>query len=159
MSSSELSFSIRGAVLDDCQPIAEFNTRLASETEGKVLDPSTIEKGVRALLNDPRHGRYFVAVDRGRIVGQMMHTREWSDWRNGEIWWIQSVYDLPEFRRRGIFRSLYRHLETLATEDSLVVGIRLYVEKQNSRAISTYESLGMADAGYSVMERMIRGVS
>ena len=148
------TFQIREAVPDDWQPIAEFNTRLAYETEGKVLDASTIEKGVRALLNDPRHGRYFVAVDHGQIVGQMMHTREWSDWRNGEIWWIQSVYVHPDHRRRGILRSLYRNLEKLAASDAQVVGLRLYVEKHNSKAISTYESLGMSDAGYAVMERI-----
>lgn len=157
MNSPKSKFQIRSADPDDWPSIAEFNTRLAYETEGKVLDASTIEKGVRALLNDQRHGRYFVAVEHGQLIGQMMHTREWSDWRNGEIWWIQSVYVHPDHRRRGIFRSLYRHLEKLAADDSHAVGLRLYVEKHNAKAISTYESLGMSDAGYSVMERMIRG--
>lgn len=157
MNTESRSFQIRSAVPDDCQHIADFNTRLAYETESKMLDPATIEKGVRTLLNDSRHGRYFVAVEGAEVIGQLMHTREWSDWRNGEIWWIQSVYVRPEDRRRGVFRALYQHLESLAFADPGVVGVRLYVEKQNSKAIATYHSLGMADAGYAVMERMVRG--
>jgi ribosomal protein S18 acetylase RimI-like enzyme len=146
--------TIRTAHPDDWKTIAEFNTRLALETEEKKLVPDTIAKGVQNLLADPRHGQYFVAEIDRRIVGQMMHTYEWSDWRNGEIWWLQSVYVHPEFRRKGVFRKLYRHLEELAERMPNVVGIRLYVEKHNFKAFEAYRSLGMHDAGYAVMERM-----
>jgi ribosomal protein S18 acetylase RimI-like enzyme len=147
---------IRDARPDDWPEIAEFNTRLAAETEGKTLRPEIIEAGVRTLLGDPRHGRYFVACQDGEVVGQMMFTREWSDWRNGEIWWLQSVYVRPEFRHRGVFRALYDHLERLARESSNVVGLRLYVESHNERAQAAYQKLGLKTAGYAVMERIFR---
>lgn len=146
---------IRLAEPQDAETIAEFNTRLAAETENKHLDPATIRTGVRALLADPHHGRYFVAVIDGKIVGQMMHTREWSDWRNGEIWWLQSVYIHSDYRRNGVFRALYRHLAELAEQSSQVVGLRLYVEEHNSKAIEAYQSLGLKLAGYAVMEKML----
>src|SRR5690606_619853 len=109
--------------------ISDFNTRLAAETEQKTLNPATIEAGVRALLADPTLGRYFLAVRDGRPIGQMMHTREWSDWRAGEIWWLQSVYVVPDARQQGVFRALYQHLDTLARAVPSVVGLRLYVEE------------------------------
>ncbi|WP_029247275.1 GNAT family N-acetyltransferase [Schlesneria paludicola] len=149
-------WTIRAAEHADWKAIADFNSRLALETEGKRLAPETIEAGVRALLSEPRHGRYFVACSGDRIVGQMMHTREWSDWRNGEIWWLQSVYVSPDHRRHGIFRTLYRHLEQMAELDPGVVGIRLYVERENAKAIEAYKSLGLVDAHYAVMETIFR---
>lgn len=147
---------IRSASVDDWAVIADFNRRLASETEGKVLRPEIIEAGVRALLSDSRHGRYFLATCGQTIVGQMMHTREWSDWRNGEIWWLQSVYVLPEFRSQGVFRSLYHHIEQLARHSSDVIGVRLYVETHNERAQQAYQRLGFRDASYTVMEQIFR---
>lgn len=144
---------IRGARPEDWPVIAEFNCRLAKESEGKTLHRSTIEAGVRALLADPQKGRYFVALDQGRLVGQLMHTREWSDWRNGDIWWLQSVYVLPEYRRRGIFRRLFEHLRQEAEADPSVVGLRLYVDVNNGRAHGVYRELGLKEAGYFVMER------
>jgi GNAT superfamily N-acetyltransferase len=149
-------FEIRPAGMEDGAVIAEFNSRLAAETEGKSLQPDVIHAGVRTLLSDPRHGRYFVALDADTIVGQIMHTREWSDWRNGEIWWLQSVFVLPEYRHRGVFRSLYRHLEQLARDSPEVVGLRLYVEAHNARAQQAYRNLGLHEAGYTVMERIFR---
>lgn len=149
-------FEIRSARIEDWAVIAEFNCRLASETEGKSLSPETIEAGVRTLLADPRHGRYFVALDANAVIGQIMHTREWSDWRNGEIWWLQSVYVLPEYRHRGVFRALYQHLEQLAQSSPDVVGLRLYVETHNTRAQQAYERLGFRDASYTVMEQIFR---
>lgn len=151
---AEQNWTIRAAVYADWMAIAEFNSQLALETEGKRLEPETIESGVRALLSDTRHGRYFVACIGDLLVGQMMHTREWSDWRNGEIWWLQSVYVSREHRRSGIFRALYQHLEQLAERDPGVVGIRLYVERENRKAIKAYNSLGLVDAHYSVMEKI-----
>ena len=149
-------FEIRPAGPEDAAVIADFNSCLAAETEGKSLQPDIIADGVRTLLADPRHGRYFVALNAGTIVGQIMHTREWSDWRNGEIWWLQSVYVLPEYRNRGVFRSLYGHLEQLARESPDVIGLRLYVETHNARAQEAYLRLGFRDASYTVMEQIFR---
>ena len=152
--SSESELQIRPAVLDDWPVIADFNTRLADETEGKHLDPDTIAKGVRRLLSEPQRGRYFVACLAGRVVGQIMHTSEWSDWRNGEIWWLQSVYVRSEFRQRGIFRALFAHLQDLAHSSLDVIGLRLYVEEHNTAAQATYDRLGLKLAGYVVMESL-----
>lgn len=147
---------IREARFDDWPVIADFNTRLAAETEGKRLDPDTIAQGVRTLLSQPQHGRYFVACFHGGIVGQIMHTREWSDWRNGEIWWLQSVYVLSDFRQRGVFRALFAHLQSLAQSSPEVIGLRLYFEEHNARAKEAYLNLGLKLAGYSVMEHIFR---
>ena len=151
----ESRFQIRLAVSSDWEAITDFNSRLASETEGKTLVAQTLGAGVRALLANPRHGRYLVACIGLRIIGQMMHTREWSDWRNGEIWWVQSVYVDPEFRRCGVFRDLFRAMEQLAEETSQVIGIRLYVEQDNLPAQKAYERLGLVHPGYTVMERFL----
>ena len=151
---AQLDLEIRPATLDDWETIADFNLRLAEETEPHALDRATVEAGVRALLADDRKGRYFVATVEGRIIGQLMHTREWSDWRNGDVWWLQSVYVDAGFRRRGVFASLKRHLEELAEGDPHVVGLRLYVERDNGHAQATYRSLGFESAGYLVMQRM-----
>ena len=147
-------FHIRRAVLDDWPTIAEYNSQLALETEDKRLDRPTLEAGVRAVLSDDSKGRYFVCVAGEQIVGQLMHTFEWSDWRNGMIWWLQSVFVHPEHRRQGIFRSLYNHLAQLASHEPTVVGLRLYVEVHNHRAQQTYGQLGMIDPGYQVMEQL-----
>jgi GNAT superfamily N-acetyltransferase len=146
---------VRLAGPDDWETVADFNIRLARETEGKQLVPDTVFAGVKALLADPRHGRYFVACLDRKIIGQMMHTREWSDWRNGEIWWLQSVYVHPDHRQAGVFRALFRHLEQLAEQSPDVVGLRLYVEENNTRAQAVYKSFGLSAAGYTVLERMI----
>lgn len=153
---TEARWEIRPAQFDDWPTIADFNTRLAGETEGKRLEPDTIAQGVRTLLSQPQHGRYFVAGIQGRIVGQIMHTREWSDWRNGEIWWLQSVYVLSEFRQRGVFRALFAHLQKLAQSSPDVIGLRLYVEEHNTRAQEAYLTLGLQRAGYTVMEHIFR---
>ena len=154
--STEADWEIRPARFDDWPAIADFNIKLASETEGKRLEPGTIAQGVCTLLSQPQHGRYFVACIEGRVVGQIMHTREWSDWRNGEIWWLQSVYVLGEFRQRGIFRALFTHLQRLAQASSDVIGLRLYVEEHNTRAQEAYLTLGLQRAGYTVMEHIFR---
>lgn len=152
---SETQFMIRVAVPEDSETIADFNCRLAAESEGKRLDPTTVRQGVNALLSDVRRGKYFVACDsNGQIAGQLMHTSEWSDWRNGDIWWLQSVYVHSDFRRQGVFRKLLQHLEQLARLTPGVVGLRLYVENKNARAQETYRSLGFADPCYRVMERL-----
>jgi len=147
-----MSISIRPATSADADFLAAGNVAMALETEHKRLDPATIAAGVRAALADPAKGRYFIAERAGERVGQLMITYEWSDWRNGTFWWIQSVYVVPDARRGGVFRALFRHLEQLAAADATVCGIRLYVERENDRAQSTYRHCGLEDAGYAVME-------
>jgi GNAT superfamily N-acetyltransferase len=143
---------IRDARPTDLAIIADFNCRMARETEGRSLDRDLIHAGVSAVLADAGKGRYCVAVVGDQVVGQLMLTFEWSDWRNGVLWWIQSVYIEPEFRRQGVFSSLYRHVESLARGDAQVRGIRLYVENGYERAQATYLALGMRRPGYQIME-------
>jgi GNAT superfamily N-acetyltransferase len=147
---------VRGAVADDWATIVDFNCRLAEESEGLLLDRETVTAGVKALLADKSRGRYLVACAGQEIVGQLMHTREWSDWRNGDLWWLQSVYVAPAWRRQGIFRSLFEYLaeEARTQTNPRVVGLRLYVEKHNSSAEQVYLNLGLQDAGYHVLERL-----
>jgi GNAT superfamily N-acetyltransferase len=148
--------AIRPATIGDVAVIVEFNCALATETERLRLDPAILEKGVRALLADESKGRYFLAEVQGEIAGQIMHTREWSDWRNGDLWWIQSVYVRPEFRSKGVFRGLFKHLRDAAESDPSIVGLRLYVEDHNERAVAVYGRLGLKPGGYSVMEDVWR---
>lgn len=148
---------VREATPDDWPTIAEFNRRLAHETESLALDGPTLEAGVKAALGDKSKARYFVACTHdGQIVGQLMHTYEWSDWRNGHIWWLQSVYVHPDYRSQGVFRLLFEHLARQAESDPAVVGLRLYVEDHNERAQAVYGRLGLDAAGYQVMERFFR---
>lgn len=151
-----MTHAIRPATLNDLETIVDFNVRLAAETEDTELDRENVRRGVRALLADPAHGAYYVACKDG-IIGQMMHTREWSDWRNGDIWWIQSVYVHPDHRRRGVCRALYAHLRAQAAADPGVVGLRLYVERDNARAQATYAAFGMRPGGYLVMQELFGG--
>lgn len=154
---ASIDATIRDADPEDAEIIAEFNARLASESEGMRLAPDLVEPGVKAMLADHSKGRYWVAEADDRIIGQIMVTYEWSDWRNGMIWWIQSVYVHGDYRRRGVFSALYRHVESLARRDPGVCGIRLYVEHENARAQRTYESLGMAMTDYRVMQLIFAG--
>lgn len=149
----DIPLLIREPVPGDLDVIVEFNTRIARETENKTLAAETLRAGVRALADDAERGRYFVACVEDRVVGQLMLTTEWSDWRNGTWWWIQSVYVHPEFRGRGVFRALFEHVEQQARECPGVVGVRLYVHRDNSAAQQVYQRLGMQDAGYVVFER------
>ncbi len=150
-----MQITVREALPDDAGIIAGFNSDMAMETEGKTLDPDLIGPGVAALLEDASRGRYWVAVDDNRVIGQLMVTYEWSDWRNGNIWWIQSVYVHPDWRRQGVFRALYQHVESIASATPGVIGLRLYVETGNTRAQQTYEALGMVKPNYLVMEAML----
>jgi GNAT superfamily N-acetyltransferase len=148
-------FILREGRSGDAGIIAAFNSAMAEETEGKALDPDRIGPGVQNLLEDATKGRYWVAECAGQVIGQLMVTYEWSDWRNGTIWWIQSVYVRPDWRRNGVFRALYRHVESLASETPQVVGLRLYVEENNRRAQQTYAALGMVKPSYLVMEALL----
>ena len=150
-----MNVRIRDAEPSDQEFLAHGNEAMALETEHKRLDPATIRRGVASALANPAHGRYFIAEDdAGDAVGQLMITYEWSDWRDGQFWWIQSVYVLPHARRGGVFRALYDHVDTLSRSTPGVIGLRLYVETGNSRAKKTYEALGMHSGHYSFYEWM-----
>jgi ribosomal protein S18 acetylase RimI-like enzyme len=149
-----MKFTLREARRSDADVIAKHNSAMAEETEAKLLDPAIAGPGVKALFGDSSLGRYWVAEANGQVIGQLMVTYEWSDWRNGTIWWIQSVYVRPESRRQGVFSALYRHVELLAAAEPDVIGLRLYVESNNLRAQQTYEALGMVKPGYLVMETL-----
>jgi ribosomal protein S18 acetylase RimI-like enzyme len=148
---------IRLATPADAGVLIEFNAAMALETEGKELLTDVIGAGVRSLLGNPAAGFYVVA-EQDSVLGSLMITKEWSDWRNGTFWWIQSVYVRPEFRRQGVYRSLYRHVQEIAAKDPAVCGFRLYVERENSHAQATYRSLGMKETHYKVFEDLKPGV-
>ena len=148
-----MELAIRPAQLADLPALLHGNSALAWETERKQLDHPTLSLGVEHVLNDAHKGFYTVAETDGRIVGHMLVTFEYSDWRNGWYWWIQSVYVRADARRTGVFRSLYDHLQTAATLDPTVIGLRLYVEHDNERALKTYTSLGMELEPYKLMGR------
>jgi GNAT superfamily N-acetyltransferase len=152
-SEATMPLTVRPAVATDAADIVEFNRLLALESEGKALDPGLLRAGVAAGLADPAKGRYFVAESAGRVVGQMMITYEWSDWRNGWFWWIQSVYVHAEARRQGVFRALFDHVRRLAAGQPDVIGLRLYVERDNHPAQETYRRLGLGPTGYLVLEQ------
>ncbi len=147
-----MTLVIRDATPADAGTIADFNNRLAEETEARSLAPDLIGPGVAAFLADPSKGRYWLAVVDDRIIAQIAVTYEWSDWRNGMIWWVQSVYVHADYRRRGVYSSLYRHVESQARSDFDVIGIRLYVERDNERAKTTYADLGMNMTNYRIMQ-------
>ena len=143
---------IRPASSQDLEVMVRFNLSLAKETEDKELNEPVVREGVAKALNRPELARYFIAEKEGRVVAQTMLTMEWSDWRAGSFWWIQSVYVEPDFRGQKVFSSIYRFIQNLATKDPECCGLRLYVELENKQAIQTYEKLGMARADYQIYE-------
>ena len=143
---------IRRATSDDSTFIVESNIAMASETEGLALKEDVVRSGVAAVLANDSLGFYLVAEIDGALAGQLMVTYEWSDWRNGLFWWIQSVYVRREFRRRGVYRALHRHVAEAAQEAGGVCGIRLYVEQDNTTAQQVYESLDMYRTRYQMYE-------
>ena len=145
-------FEVRRATGDDVAMLVENNCAMAHETEGKALDREVVTRGVRHLLANPSAGFYVVATEAGQPVGSLMITTEWSDWRDGTFWWIQSVYVSPAARRRGVYRTLYEHVQALAAEEADVCGFRLYVERENGAARATYAALGMAETAYRLYE-------
>jgi GNAT superfamily N-acetyltransferase len=143
---------IRPATLEDTEFLVGGNASMALETEARALDTHTLRAGVCAVFDDPARGFYLIAEIDGQPAGQMMITYEWSDWRNGAFWWIQSVYTLPDSRGRGVFKALYSHVESLARENGGVCGLRLYVEAHNQPAKTTYERCGMSESVYRMFE-------
>jgi GNAT superfamily N-acetyltransferase len=148
-----MSLTIRRATPADEAVLVAFNAALAWETEHKRLRPDVLTAGVRAVFADPAKGFYTVALNEaGEVIGQMMVTFEWSDWRNGCFWWVQSVYVRDDSRRGGVFRALYKEMQQQAAADPGVIGLRLYVEEDNARARATYTALGMTMTTYGMME-------
>jgi GNAT superfamily N-acetyltransferase len=152
-----MKLTLREGHATDLDFIIRGNTAMARETEGIELDPALVRPGTLAVLRDRSLGRYFIAESAGRPVGQMMLTLEWSDWRNGVFWWVQSVFVEPEHRGKGVFSSLYRHVCDLAAASPEVCGLRLYVDRGNAGARDIYASLGMHSTNYDVMEVVFRG--
>ena len=147
---------IRKAQNKDAQTIANFQVEMAMETENLNLDKETVLRGVKSVLDDPSKGFYLVSEDNNKVLASLMITLEWSDWRAQTIWWIQSLYVLPEFRQKGIFKKMYLYLKSLIKEDASIGGIRLYVDKSNNRAQKVYEALGMDGEHYRFYEDMKR---
>ena len=137
--------------IEDIEFIAGFQVDMAMESEGTLLDKNTVTKGVSAAMNDEHKGSYYVAKVDGKVVGSLMLTREWSDWNNGWYWWIQSVYVAPEYRRQGIYKSIYQAVCADAKQQN-VAQVRLYVDKTNTRGQQVYASLGMQESHYLIYE-------
>ena len=147
--------NIRVASSTDAEALIEFNQAMALETEGKHLDPDILGRGVAAVFTDDQKGFYVVAEEGGQIIGALMVTYEWSDWRNGWFWWIQSVYVIPEFRGNRVYSQLYEFAKRQAGSAGNVCGFRLYVEKENTHAQRVYEKLGMGKTYYLMYEDKI----
>lgn len=146
--------NVRPGRPDDVDTMVEFQVRMAMETEGVQLDGDAATAGVRAVFGDARKGRYWVVEDDGQVAASLLTTPEWSDWRNGTVWWIQSLYVRPEYRRRGAFRMLYEHLRELVAADPGLLGLRLYVATGNAAARRAYEAMGMDGEHYRLFEWM-----
>lgn len=144
---------LRDATRADIAFLVECNAAMALETEHKALDREVLSRGVAAVFDDPRRGFYLVAERGGAPAGCLLITYEWSDWRNGDWWWFQSVYVVPAARRSGVFRALHAEVERRARATKGVIGLRLYVERDNLRAQRTYASLGMEEEAYRMYAR------
>jgi GNAT superfamily N-acetyltransferase len=146
--------SIRKAEHKDLSVLADFQCALALESENVTLDREVLEAGMMALMDDPAKGLYYVAEDGGDVVGCHMITYEWSDWRNGMVLWLQSVYVRESHRGKGVFRKMYDNLVTMVQQTQGLRGLRLYVDKSNARAQKVYEAMGMDGSHYTVYEWM-----
>ncbi|NLV19037.1 MAG: GNAT family N-acetyltransferase [Bacteroidetes bacterium] len=144
---------VRQATREDVSAIVNFQKKMAKETEHLELNEKIVEEGVNAVFTDKSRGKYFIAEDNYKIIASLLITYEWSDWRNSNIWWIQSVYVIPEYRRKGIFREMYTFIKALGEKQD-IAGLRLYVETNNTQAKMTYEALGMNSGHYSFYEWM-----
>jgi ribosomal protein S18 acetylase RimI-like enzyme len=149
---------IRRALSQDIAELAEFNINMAQETEAMELIPEVITLGVKGMIENPQRGYYLVVELDNGIQASLMVTTEWSDWRNGMFWWIQSVYVRPAYRRQGLYRELYARVKELAEQEPSVCGFRLYVERDNTNAQKTYESLGMVETEYKLFEELQQGL-
>ena len=144
--------NIRKAECGDAGQIEKFQIEMARETENLTLDHAIVKAGVNAVFTDPSKGNYFIAEENGKIIGSLLTTFEWSDWRNGTVLWIQSVYVLPEYRRKGVYRALYSQIKSLVEQDNNLKGIRLYADKANTTAHIVYKAMKMTDEHYLLYE-------
>ncbi len=149
-----MNLIIKAATADDAEALAEFNSLMAMETENLKLDPETVKNGVKRLLQRPEQGHYYIAWVDGERAGSAMITHEWSDWRDGQMWWIQSVFIEKVHRRKGVFRALYKHMAAQAKQSPDTCGLRLYVEQHNHGAQATYKAMGMQETHYRLYEQM-----
>lgn len=147
---------VRAATTADIDALVAFNAAMAMETEAKELDPDVLRRGVGTVLREPARGFYLVAECGGVVAGCLMVTFEWSDWRNGDWWWLQSVYVAADFRRSGVFRALYAEVEHRASRSTGVIGIRLYVERDNLSAQRTYQAFGLREEHYRLFGKPLR---
>jgi len=146
--------SIQKAIPDNIELLIDFQQRLAFETENVKLDSETLRRGMKAMFDDPAKGIYYIARDGSEIIGCHMITYEWSDWRNGTVWWLQSVYVIESHRKKGVFKMMYENLINIIRLDPQIVGLRLYADKTNTRALKVYEAMGMDGSHYTVFEWM-----
>ena len=146
--------TVRPATIDDAIAIIDFQLNMAMETENLTLDYPTVTRGVQAVFEDSTKGSYYVALDDKKIIGSLMTTYEWSDWRCGTVIWIQSVYIIKDYRGQGVYKKLYKYIQQLVTPESGYRGIRLYVDKTNLPAQRVYEKMGMNGEHYQVYEWM-----
>lgn len=151
---AKTEFLIRQAQDDDQDSIVKFQLAMAQETEGLSLDATVLQQGVAAVFDNNNRGFYYVAESAGQIVGSLLLTFEWSDWRNGTILWIQSVYVSPSYRQKGIFSAMYQYIKLMVEEAEELKGIRLYVDRNNQVAQKVYERLGMNGQHYQLYEWM-----
>ncbi len=149
------SINVRMAKPEDIEFILDSNVRMAAETEDRGLQPQILRRGIDYLLQHPAEGRYLVAEFDNHAVGTLMLTFEWSDWRAGRFWWIQSVYVTREFRRKGVYRAMHQAVRELATKDPQACGLRLYVERENLTAQKTYQTIGMTETHYRLYEEAL----
>lgn len=149
-----MNTKIRFATIEDWEAIAQFQVLMAEETENVTLDKNTIENGVKAVFENPHFGKYYVAENEGKIIACLLTTYEWSDWRSAMVWWLQSVYVLPEYRKTGVFSMMYQHIKSLVAADANIGGIRLYMINSNHRARAVYEAMGMDGHHYQLFEWM-----
>jgi ribosomal protein S18 acetylase RimI-like enzyme len=138
----------------DSDVIADFQIKMAWETEQFELLPETVAKGVQAVFDDPSKGKYYVVEDAGKVISSLLTTYEWSDWRNAWVLWIQSVYVIPEFRNKGVFKLMYEEIKNIVRNQPVYTGIRLYVDRTNEKAIKVYEAMGMQGEHYKLFEDM-----
>lgn len=146
--------NIRLATFEDIETITGFQMAMALETEELILDRDILRSGIEAAVKDEHKGRIYVAEESagGKVIGSLMITLEWSDWRNGWIWWIESLYVLPECRKKGVFQGMYDYIKSRVLADAQVKGLRLYVDKRNIRAQKVYEAIGMSGEHYTTYE-------
>lgn len=149
-----MPITIMNATLQDVSLIKEFQMKMALETEGLELEAATVEKGITAVIEDPHKGNYFIAYLDHKAVGCLLLQNEWSDWRNGTVKWIHSVYVDPSYRSKGIFKALFHHVKSIVKETPEWRGLRLYVDKSNLKAQHVYKSLGMTNEHYDLFEWM-----